>query len=313
MSCASSRGAVPVPGCWPASACSSWPRRWCSARRSDCSGAWFLVRAVGPSPLIASSAVVSAAELVLVALVAALVFVAAVVLAGARRVGVEDTPGREGRGLAWELVVLALAGAAYYELASRGCLGHRRRQRPHPHRQPGAALPRAVAGRWGGGALGSGAQQPGAAPGRERMAGSAVAGRPPSRLWSSPGGDRDHRRVDLDGHRRVRGRARRLAAGDPRRQGDARTGERAGVHLELARVAAGGLSAARPLDDGHPHERADGREQRPRAGGRHRRRPLDVRPRCVLGFELRRQVARLAAAPRLRTGPGRRPPGHRRG
>ena len=56
----------------------------------------------------------------LVALVAALVFVAAVVLAGARRVGVEDTPGREGRGLAWELVVLALAGAAYYELASRG-------------------------------------------------------------------------------------------------------------------------------------------------------------------------------------------------
>ncbi len=45
---------------------------------------------------------------------------AAVVLAGARRVGVEDTPGREGRSLAWELVVLALAGAAYYELASRG-------------------------------------------------------------------------------------------------------------------------------------------------------------------------------------------------
>jgi putative ABC transport system permease protein len=83
-------------------------------------GAWFLVRRVGPSPLISSSAVASAAELVLVALVAALVLVAAVVLAGVRRVGVEDTPGRQGRGLAWELIVLALAAAAYYELASRG-------------------------------------------------------------------------------------------------------------------------------------------------------------------------------------------------
>ena len=83
-------------------------------------GAWLLVRAVGPSPLIASSALVDAAELVVLALLVALAIVAAVVLAGARRVGVEDARVRHGRPLAWELIVLALAGAAYYELASRG-------------------------------------------------------------------------------------------------------------------------------------------------------------------------------------------------
>lgn len=79
-----------------------------------------IVREVGPDPRIERSAVDEGLFVVALAVVVAMVAVVVVVAAGVRRVGVGIGGARAGRALPpWEPVVLALAGAAFYELRLR--------------------------------------------------------------------------------------------------------------------------------------------------------------------------------------------------
>lgn len=79
-----------------------------------------IVRTIGPSSIIDPHAVVSATALVGAALAVALASVALVVWFGVRRVGIESgSASARARLLLWEPAVLALAGAAFYELTSR--------------------------------------------------------------------------------------------------------------------------------------------------------------------------------------------------
>lgn len=78
------------------------------------------VRQVGPDPRIEGSAVVEGVAVVGVALAVALAALAAVVAAGVRRVGVGAGGAKDRRALPpWEPAVLAVAGAAFYELQVR--------------------------------------------------------------------------------------------------------------------------------------------------------------------------------------------------
>ncbi|HMG45283.1 MAG TPA: FtsX-like permease family protein [Acidimicrobiales bacterium] len=79
-----------------------------------------VVRVIGPDPRIDREALADGVVVVAVALVVALVALAVVVGAGVRRVGVGAGGAAPRRSLPlWEPVVLALAGAAYYELHTR--------------------------------------------------------------------------------------------------------------------------------------------------------------------------------------------------
>ncbi|HEX4490344.1 MAG TPA: FtsX-like permease family protein [Acidimicrobiia bacterium] len=79
-----------------------------------------LVRAVGPSSAIASHAVVSAAELVGAAVVVALAAIALVIWLGVRKIGLSpESVSARARLALWEPAVLAVAGAALYELSTR--------------------------------------------------------------------------------------------------------------------------------------------------------------------------------------------------
>ena len=83
-------------------------------------GAVLLIRSVGPSPHMEAAAIADGARFVAGALAVALVGAGLVVAAGVRRVGL--AVGRAvttSRRWWWEVVVLALAGAALYELRTR--------------------------------------------------------------------------------------------------------------------------------------------------------------------------------------------------
>ena len=81
--------------------------------------AWFLVRAIGPSPLIEADAIRAGARHTAAVVLLAVVVIGAVVAAGARRIGVQSG-GVSSRPtlLWWEPPVLVLALAAWYEVRS---------------------------------------------------------------------------------------------------------------------------------------------------------------------------------------------------
>jgi putative ABC transport system permease protein len=83
-------------------------------------GAVVMVRQLGPSTLVAGDAMDSAVRLVALAIVAALAALMVSVMAGVRRVSVEQVGAPTPRLVLWEPVALAIAAAALYELRTRG-------------------------------------------------------------------------------------------------------------------------------------------------------------------------------------------------